>query len=77
MSSRALRKLQQDKELKNLNDEGGPSDDDVSIARPSTGARARKPNPFELVSSIFSRIFVGHFSSFSDSKIMANFEIFL
>ena len=51
MSSRALRKLQQDKELENLNDEGGPSDDDVSIARPSTGARARKPNPFELVSS--------------------------
>ena len=62
MSSRALRKLQQDKELENLNDEGGPSDDDVSIARSSTGARARKPNPFELVSSIFSRIFCGHFS---------------
>ena len=54
MSSRALRKLQQEKELENLNDEGAPSDDDVSIARPSTGARARKPNPFELVSSIFN-----------------------
>ena len=47
MSSRALRKLQQEKELESL--DAAPSDDDVSIARPTTGARARMPNPFELV----------------------------
>ena len=48
MSSRALRKLQQEKELESL--DAAPSDDDISIARPTTGTRARMPNPFELVS---------------------------
>ena len=56
MSSRALRKLQQEKELDNLNAEAVPSDDDVSIARPSTGARARMPNPFELVIFLICKI---------------------
>ena len=48
MSSRALRKLQQEKDAKEL--ELGGSDDEVSIVRPVTGARARRPNPFDLVS---------------------------
>lgn len=47
MSSRALRKLQQEKEAKELN--LGASDEEVSIVRPVTGARARRPNPFDLV----------------------------
>ena len=48
MSSRALRKLQQEKDAKELQLAG--SDDEVSIVRPVTGARARRPNPFDLVS---------------------------
>ena len=52
MSSRALRKLQQEKDAKEL--ELGGSDDEVSIVRPVTGARARRPNPFDLVS--FSKL---------------------
>lgn len=48
MSSRALRKLQQEKDAKELELAG--SDDEVSIVRPVTGARARRPNPFDLVS---------------------------
>ena len=53
MSSRALRKLQQEKDAKEL--QLGGSDDEVSIVRPVTGARARRPNPFDLVS--FSRLY--------------------
>ena len=66
MSSRALRKLQQEKELDNLNAEAVPSDDDVSIARPSTGARARMPNPFELVNFYTYRVYQkkGHFKRY-------------
>ena len=56
MSSRALRKLQQEKELESL--DAAPSDDDISIARPTTGARARMPNPFELVSFDKKRIVI-------------------
>ena len=51
MSSRALRKLQQEKD--ELNSERLPSDDDVSIIRPPTGARAKLQNPFDLVSQFF------------------------
>jgi len=46
MSSRALRKLQQEKDAKELQLAG--SDDEVSIVRPVTGARTRRPNPFDL-----------------------------
>ena len=53
MSSRALRKLQQEKDAKEL--QLGGSDDEVSIVRPVTGARARRPNPFDLVRKIFYR----------------------
>lgn len=49
MSSRALRKLQQEKELSELPGEA-PSDDDVSIIRPASSSRAKMPNPFDLVS---------------------------
>merc|ERR1711976_562696 len=49
MSSRALRKLQQEKEAKELN--LGASDEEVSIVRPVTGARARRPNPFDLLNA--------------------------
>ena len=48
MSSRALRKLQQEKDAKDL--QLAASDEEVSIVRPVTGARARRPNPFDLVS---------------------------
>ena len=47
MSSRALRKLQQEKDAKEL--QLGGSDDEVSIVRPVTGARARRPNPFLIL----------------------------
>ena len=49
MSSRALRKLQQEKELNELPGDA-PSDDDVSIIRPASSSRAKMPNPFDLVS---------------------------
>lgn len=49
MSSRALRKLQQEKDAKELELAG--SDDEVSIVRPVTGARARRPNPFDLLNA--------------------------
>jgi len=49
MSSRALRKLQQEKDAKEL--QLGGSDDEVSIVRPVTGARARRPNPFDLLNA--------------------------
>ena len=52
MSSRALRKLQQEKDAKEL--QLGGSDDEVSIVRPVTGARARRPNPFDFGS--FSKL---------------------
>ena len=51
MSSRALRKLQQEKELSELPAEA-PSDDDVSIIRPATSSRPKMANPFDLVSFI-------------------------
>merc|ERR1712029_641028 len=47
MSSRALRKLQQEKDAKDL--QLAASDEEVSIVRPVTGARARRPNPFDLL----------------------------
>ena len=49
MSSRALRKLQQEKEAKDLASQNQSDDDDVSIIRPVSGARAKMPNPFDLV----------------------------
>ena len=52
MSSRALRKLQQEKEASQPDAaEAGPSDDDISIFRPApaSGARAKMLNPFDLV----------------------------
>ena len=51
MSSRALRKLQQEKDAKEL--QLAASDEEVSIIRPVGGARARRPNPFDLVSTNF------------------------
>ena len=51
MSSRAFRKFQQEKEAKELASQEAPSDEDeVSIIRPVSGARAKMPNPFDLVS---------------------------
>merc|ERR1739840_28126 len=49
MSSRALRKLQQEKDAKEL--QLGASDEEVSIVRPVTGARTRRPNPFDLLNA--------------------------
>ena len=54
MSSRALRKLQQEKDAKDAKElQLGASDEEVSIIRPVGGARARRPNPFDLVSTNF------------------------
>ena len=66
MSSRALRKLQQEKDAKEL--QLGGSDDEVSIVRPVTGARARRPNPFDLVS--FSKLDLREWKNLSNDSNM-------
>ena len=72
MSSRALRKLQQEKDAKEL--QLGGSDDEVSIVRPVTGARARRPNPFDLVS--FSKLNLRERKNFSNDSNVPCFKSF-